>query len=93
MDSAFVIADRMAMLDKGKMIMVDRREAFEQLRDCSDEVAKELDETQLLIRQFLRGDADGPLTKRKEESSYAEDLLGLNAPRLTKGPSVQSSKE
>ena len=75
------------------MIMVDRREAFEQLRDCSEEVAKELDETQLLIRQFLKGDAEGPLTKRKEESSYAEDLLGLNAPRLTKGPSVQSSKE
>jgi phospholipid/cholesterol/gamma-HCH transport system ATP-binding protein len=93
MDSAFVIADRMAMLDKGKMIMVDQRVAFEELRDCSDEAAKELDKTQLLIRQFLRGDADGPLTKRKEDSSYAEDLLGLNAPRLTKGPSVQSSKE
>ncbi len=55
--------------------------------------AEELNETQLLIRQFLRGDADGPLTKRKEDSSYAEDLLGLNAPRLTKGPSIQSSKE
>jgi len=93
MDSAFVIADRMAMLDKGKMIMIDKREAFEHIRDCSEEVAEELNETQLLIRQFLRGDADGPLTKRKEDSSYAEDLLGLNAPRLTKGPSIQSSKE
>ncbi len=93
MDSAFVIADRMAMLDKGKMLMVDKREVFEKLRDCSEEESKELDGRQLLIRQFLRGDADGPLTKRKEESSYAEDLLGLSAPRLTRGPSVHSSKE
>ena len=53
----------------------------------------ELDESQLLIRQFLRGDPDGPLTRRLEESSYAEDLLGLNAPRLSVGPSIHSSKE
>ena len=93
MDSAFVIADRMAMLDKGKMLMVDKREAFEQLRDWPEENVDELDERQQLIRQFLRGDAEGPLTKRKEDSSYAEDLLGLGAPRLTKGPAVHSSKE
>ena len=93
MDSAFVIADRMAMLDKGKMLMVERKEVFEQLRDCPEENTEELDERQKLIRQFLRGDAEGPLTKRREESSYAEDLLGLSAPRLTRGPSIQSSKE
>ena len=93
MDSAFVIADRMAMLDKGKMLMVDRREEFEKLRDWPEENKEDLNEKQQLIRQFLRGDAEGPLTKRKEESSYAEDLLGLSAPRLTQGPSVQSSKE
>ena len=29
MESAFVIADRMAMLDKGRMVMVDNKEAFE----------------------------------------------------------------
>lgn len=93
MDSAFVIADRMAMLDKGKMIMVDRREKYEELREWPLDRINELDEKQQLIRQFLRGDADGPLTRRKEESSYAEDLLGLSAPRLTKGPSIHSSKE
>jgi len=93
MDSAFVIADRMAMLDKGKMLMVDKREEFEKLRDCPEEDIDALDERQKLIRQFLRGDAEGPLTKRKEESSYAEDLLGLSAPRLTQGPSIHSSKE
>ena len=93
MDSAFVIADRMAMLDKGKMLMVDTREEFESLRDWPLEQLDDLDDRQQLIRQFLRGDADGPLTKRKEESSYAEDLLGIGAPRLTKGPSIHSSKE
>ena len=93
MDSAFVIADRMAMLDKGKMLMVDNREVFEELRDWPIENIHELDERQQLIRQFLRGDAEGPLTRRKEESSYAEDLLGTSAPRLTRGPSIHSSKE
>jgi len=53
----------------------------------------ELDERQQLIRQFLRGDAEGPLTRRKEDSSYAEDLLGISAPRLSRGPSIHSSKE
>ncbi len=93
MDSAFVIADRMAMLDKGKMLMVDKREVFEKIRDWPIEFIDELDEKQQLIRQFLRGDAEGPLTRRKEATSYAEDLLGLSAPRLTKGPSIHSSKE
>jgi phospholipid/cholesterol/gamma-HCH transport system ATP-binding protein len=93
MDSAFVIADRMAMLDKGKMLMVDKREVFEELRDWPQESINELDERQQLIRQFLRGDAEGPLTRRKEDSSYAEDLLGIGAPRLSRGPSIHSSKE
>ena len=93
MDSAFVIADRMAMLDKGRMIMVDTREAFEKIRDWPLERLDELDTQKQLIRQFLRGDAEGPLTERKEASSYAEDLLGVSAPRLAHGPSVQSSKE
>jgi phospholipid/cholesterol/gamma-HCH transport system ATP-binding protein len=93
MNSAFVIADRMAMLDKGKMLMIDTRSAFERLRDYPLENIDELDESQQLIRQFLRGDAEGPLTKRKEDSDYAEDLLGEGAPRLTRGPSIHSSKE
>ena len=93
MESAFVIADRMAMLDKGKMLMVDTREVFEELRDWPQEKINKLDERQQLIRQFLRGDAEGPLTRRKEVSSYAEDLLGIGAPRLSRGPSIHSSKE
>ena len=72
MDSAFTIADRMAMLDKGVMMRVDKREAFEQLRDAQGE----LPEHEALIRQFLRGDPDGPITARKQSTGYEEDLLG-----------------
>jgi|TARA_B100000959_G_C14900135_1_gene590553 phospholipid/cholesterol/gamma-HCH transport system ATP-binding protein len=93
MDSAFVIADRMAMLDKGKILLVDKREVFEELRDWPEKNIPDLDERQQLIRQFLRGDAEGPLTRRKEETSFAEDLLGVSVPRLTRGPSIHSSKE
>lgn len=73
MDSAFRIADRMCMLDKGKALKVDSREEFETLRDAS---ADQLDvEQDRLIRQFLRGDAEGPITQRKKSSDYAEDIL------------------
>ena len=92
MDSAFTIADRMAMLDKGKMLMVDRREVFEELRDWPQGQIRDLDQRQRLIRQFLRGDAEGPLSDRREESSYAEDLLGMATPRLAKEPSIHSTR-
>lgn len=73
MDSAFSIADRMCMLDKGVMLAVDTRAKFETLRDSREEDLGS--ETERLIRQFLRGDADGPITRRKENSDYEEDLL------------------
>jgi phospholipid/cholesterol/gamma-HCH transport system ATP-binding protein len=75
MDSAFTIADRMAMLDKGRMLMVDRRERFEAIRDTPAEAVADLPRDERLIRQFLRGDAEGPITERKAASNYAEDLL------------------
>ncbi len=75
MDSAFTIADRMAMLDHGKLIKVERREWFEQLRDTPTDQTDSLPETDRLIRQFLRGDAEGPLADRQDPDSYARDLL------------------
>jgi phospholipid/cholesterol/gamma-HCH transport system ATP-binding protein len=73
MDSAFTIADRMCMLDKGVILKVGSRQMFESLRDASaDQLENEQDR---LIRQFLRGDAEGPITKRKENSDYEEDIL------------------
>ncbi|MEO1583260.1 MAG: ABC transporter ATP-binding protein [Planctomycetota bacterium] len=91
MDSAFAIADRMAMLDKGKMLVVESREWFERVRDTPAEQAAGLGENEQLIRQFLRGDAEGPITERKAESSYAEDLLGVAAAREAM-PSVEPTR-
>ncbi|NQV33799.1 MAG: ABC transporter ATP-binding protein [Phycisphaeraceae bacterium] len=73
LDSGFRIADRMCMLDKGKVLKIGPRRQFETLRDSdSDELKTEDDK---IIRQFLRGDADGPITKRSLTSDYADDLL------------------
>lgn len=92
MDSAFTIADRMCMLDKGKVLMLDTRKAFEVLRDHPIDRIDELDENHQLIRQFLRGDAEGPITKRKEESNYAEDLLGEPATSFGAGPAIEPTR-
>jgi phospholipid/cholesterol/gamma-HCH transport system ATP-binding protein len=75
MDSAFTIADRMVMLDKGRVLRVDTRERFDALRKLPEAEASSLSEADRLIRQFLRGDAQGPITERKAATNYAEDLL------------------
>ncbi|MBI9018410.1 MAG: ABC transporter ATP-binding protein [Phycisphaerae bacterium] len=76
MDSAFTIADRICMLDKGKVLKIGTRREFEDLRDS--DINNVTNETELLIRQFLRGDADGPITQRIVNSDYEEDLLAVN---------------
>ncbi len=73
MDSAFRIADRMAMLDRGRILKVDNRSEFEKLRDGQGGGSPADD----LIRQFLRGESDGPITARRLSSGYAEDILGV----------------
>lgn len=88
MDSAFRIADRMAMLEKGRMLRVDDRSYFERLRDTTGD----LPEDEATIRQFIRGDAVGPITKRRAATNYAEDLLGIPVPRLAPGPSVEPTR-
>ncbi len=94
MDSAFRVADRMAMLERGKMLMVDTRQAFEEIRDWPQDRLGELDDSQQTIRQFLRGDAEGPITRRKAATNYAEDLLGeLPADDPTgDGPAIESTR-
>ena len=71
MDSAFRIADRMVMLDQGKVLKVAPRRDFETLRDAPPAGEATLD----LIRQFLRGDSAGPITERRLSSGYEEDIL------------------
>lgn len=92
MDSAFTIADRMAMLDKGRMICIEPREFYERMRDAPDEKVAELSRDEQLIRQFVRGGAEGPLTERKQESSYEEDLLGAVPGDLPTTPSVEPTR-
>ena len=76
MDSAFTVADRMAMLDKGRMLAVQPRAWYERLRDMPAGEAGELPEDQRLIRQFLRADPEGPLTERQSAAAYGEALFG-----------------
>lgn len=91
MDSAFAIADRMAMLDKGRMLKVESRPWFDELRKTSEEAAKPLSEDMRLIRQFLRGDHEGPLSERRSVANFEADLLGP-AVSITETPSVQPTR-
>lgn len=91
MDSAFTIADRMAMLDRGKLIKVETRQWYDRLRKLPDIEAGQLDRTDRLIRQFLRGDAEGPITERREESDYQEALFGPPS-TVTTVPSIESTR-
>jgi phospholipid/cholesterol/gamma-HCH transport system ATP-binding protein len=89
MDSAFTIADRMVMLDKGVVLAVETREWFDQLRKFDGD----LPEKEAIIRQFLRGSAKGPITDRKQTSNYAEDLLGsVDTGDIPRAPSVVASR-
>ena len=92
MDSAFTIADRMAMFDKGRMMAVEPRAWYEKLRDTPDTEAGSMSEDHRLIRQFLRGDAKGPLTERKAASNYEDDILGDAAQFVETTPSVVSTR-
>ena len=76
MDSAFTIADRMVMLDKGRALKVGTRDEFDAIRKMGDAEAASLDEQGQIIRQFLRGDPIGPITQRRTTTGFAEDLLG-----------------
>ncbi len=92
MDSAFTIADRMVMLDKGRVLKIGDRQWFDDLRKLSEEEAKGRSEDERLIRQFLRGDAEGPITTRKTVNNYADDLLGQARTQLTPMPSIETTR-
>jgi phospholipid/cholesterol/gamma-HCH transport system ATP-binding protein len=92
MDSAFTIADRMAMLDKGRILRVETRQWFENLRDTPEEQAAALDEDLRLIRQFLRGDAEGPITDRQSDEDYEADLFGEAFTYPTAVPSLEPTR-
>ncbi|HMO25808.1 MAG TPA: ABC transporter ATP-binding protein [Tepidisphaeraceae bacterium] len=64
MDSAFRIADRMVLLDRGKFIVSGTPE---EMRNSTDP----------LVRQFIHGLTSGPLTERRRAgNAYERQLLG-----------------
>ena len=93
MDSAFTIADRMVMLDKGRVLRIGTRDEFDVLRNIGDDAVPTLSDDDQLIRQFLRGDPVGPITRRREETNYAEDLLNTADPLVTASPAVQATRK
>ena len=79
MDSAFTIADRMVMLDAGRVLKNDTKAEFERIRDLTQAEVATLGEDDQIVHQFLRGSADGPITRRRSADDYRDDLLGLDA--------------
>ena len=64
MDSAFRVASRMVLLDRGKFIISGTPD---QIRRSDNK----------LVQQFIQGLTEGPLTERRRAGGYEEDLLGL----------------
>ena len=91
MDSAFTIADRMVMLDKGRCLKIAPRQDYERIRNATREEAATMSEDDRIVRQFIRGDAYGPITDRRTLTSYADDLMGLLAP-LPASPSITPTR-
>lgn len=73
MDSAFRIADRMVMLDRGKVLKIGSRQEFEDLRSASADRLQTRDDR--LMNQFLNGSTTGPLTDAEGLSEYEKLLV------------------
>ncbi len=79
MDSAFRIADRMVMLDKGKVLKIGTRADFEALRDTPvDQLTSDADK---LMGQFLNGRTEGPLTDSDGMTEYEKLLVPSGKPQ------------
>ncbi len=68
MDSAFRVADRMVMLEKGRILRVGTRDEFDALRRRDERELDSLEDR--LIYQFLHGNANGPLTDAQGLSEF-----------------------
>ena len=91
MDSAFTIADRMVMLDKGRCLKIAPRADYERIRSVSKDEAAVMPEDDRIVRQFIRGDAFGPITDRRTLTSYSDDLMGLLG-HMPASPSITPSR-
>jgi phospholipid/cholesterol/gamma-HCH transport system ATP-binding protein len=73
MDSAFRIADRMVMLDRGKVLKIGSRQEFEELRRAPADRLETREDR--LMNQFLNGNTTGPLTDSEGLSEYEKLLV------------------
>lgn len=73
MDSAFRIADRMVMLERGRVLKIGTRAEFEALRDMPADQLNTREEK--LMNQFLNGHTSGPLTDAEGMSEYEKLLV------------------
>lgn len=78
MDSAFRIADRMILLDQGRVLRSGSRDEFEQIRQADyDTLTSDEDRR---IHQFLTGQTRGPLMDDEGLSEYEKHLVGISLP-------------
>jgi phospholipid/cholesterol/gamma-HCH transport system ATP-binding protein len=73
MDSAFRIADRMVMLDRGRVLKIGPRSEFQALRDADAGSLSTNDER--LMNQFLNGASEGPLTDAVGMSEFEKLIV------------------
>lgn len=73
MDSAFRIADRMVMLERGRVLKLGPRSEFEALRDTPGNQLHTREDR--LMNQFLNGHTSGPLTDAEGLSEYEKLLV------------------
>ncbi len=74
MDSAFRIADRMVMLEKGRVLKIGDRDEFEALRNAVPDVLA--DPQDRLMNQFLNGYGEGPLTDPEGITDFEKLIFG-----------------
>lgn len=72
MDSAFRIADRICMLNRGMVLKIGTRAEFEDLRDAENGDTFTQDEQ--IMRQFLRGEAQGPISSEEDKGGFFQEL-------------------
>lgn len=73
MDSAFRIADRMVMLDKGRVLRIGPRSEFDRIRTAPAEQLTSREDR--LINQFLNGLPTGPLTDTEGMSEFEQIIV------------------
>lgn len=73
MDSAFRIADRMVMLDRGRVLRIGPRSDFERIRSTPASQLTSRDDR--LINQFLNGLPAGPLTDVEGMSEFEQIIV------------------